>query len=392
MNIYKRQSLNILFYAKTPYQLLIMSYLALTFKQEENCKLNLILIIDAPLDKCWQNYDKSIWNDVICRKLTFYPDTSYTKVKYLAEYLGYFFHDKYEKINLSNYLYSQNNNLNYFFFSNGDDILVPLILEKYPGCISYCVSEGSASYNIGQLNGSKLKRMIKLTLLNFYNILHGGPFLTDGVFNIEGGENVNGYIDTRIDKATERFKQKRILYEIALSDLTQKSKQIIQLPKEFECKIKNKPKALFMTGCLSEDSDIDESDELDFYQKVILTFQKKGFQVFIKPHPREKNKKINKLKMHINDVVFLDRMQSIPAEVLFTRIKFQALCGILTSAIWNGYDLGVSEKYFMLPFLYKQSGGYKRFDINAINNEIRFQNNVFYPESWEEFQKQLNFK
>ncbi|ORU01437.1 hypothetical protein D081_0256 [Anaerovibrio sp. JC8] len=273
--------------------------------------------------------------------------------------------------------------VNAFFFSSGDNAIVPPIIQMFPEAIVNCVGEGSVSYaiEIKRQKTNFIKKYIKNTLYSVISYLYGFP-LNDSYYKIHGDESVNVFIDARPEKANALFGSKRILIKYNWDDIKKEIGEIVKVEKIILPQdINGKKTAILLTEPLSEGGFVLERDEIDFYQNIIHRLQSRGYTVYIKPHPRESSNKRNLLHM---DDCLLNDLSGLPIEALFSLLNIEILIGLGTSALWNAYDMEIAQKYVAVEKIYEEQSTGKKIVFNG--GTIKEKSNVIHPHSWKEFE------
>lgn len=385
-----RNSTHFVFYAYTPYQYYIMSYIVLNIKNRYH-DAKCVLIKHKLLNNTLGNFKIDFWdkiveyNDSIVESFDFWGIKKEGFFKWHKNNSGFF--NEIKKV------ISQLDRVDFFIFSSGDNMIVAAAKQYFPNAVLVNVGEGSASYNerFKLLQNKKtfknhIKSIAKVCLTKLLGKIYRIKLGNDIFYRpMSGGDDVSFYIDTHMDKVVEFFTRNRVLVNISTVELRGNVNHIIN-PKVFEmipAELLSGNAVLLLTDRLSEDGFLNETDEISFFQKLIDIYRKKGYEVFLKPHPRESLDKIN----IINNADILDNLQGIPIEVLFSVIKVKILTCIGSSAAMNAYDYGVAEKYVMLNNLYFNIIEQKKPLIKKLgdnNGCLDSGDNVYHPNSWDD--------
>lgn len=376
-------------YAYTPYQLLIMSSLAVAFR-EKYPSSRIILIRHTMLETTSSYFNMDIWDCVIP-----YDGSHIEPINFFGFYRTWRLHKWYrnvkEQLDLVNKVLKKLPALNFFLFSSGDSILIPAIKKQCPQGIFINVGEGSVSYNrnYGTIyEGGKwreTKWLCKVFLFLLIRLWFGVALPYDAFHRtIDGGKHVHVFADVRPELATETFRRNRILLRLSWKDISARYKKLLD-PSVWSLipdPLKKGGAVLFLTTRLSEDGFISLEEEINFYQKVIHEFSTKGYQVFIKPHPRESVQKLSGLSAQ---AVVLDQLHSIPLEILFQLIQVRYYVDITSSSEWNAYEMKIAKKFIILNNLYYNV-------VDQIKPLIKYHGdnaggipegeNIFRPISW----------
>ncbi len=386
--------LNFVFHAYTPYQLLVMSYIALVCKQNFP-KVKCILIRNELLLKSQQFFNWKIWNQIIEDDTGQLGGIDFLGFRHVGTFFSWAKNIRKVFKTLEKVL-GQLPDVHAFFFSSGDNVLIPAIRGKNRQAILVCVGEGSASYNVNtEIQHSsgimyRLKQWGKVHLFGVLRRFTTVPFQVDDFERpMDGGKEVNAFIDVRPRAASESFRRKRWLWQISFENMRNEFPNIIKrgafsiIPDG----LKDGSAALLITTRLSEDNFVTQKVEMEFYKSVIDIFKENGVTVYIKPHPRESLEKFSLLG---NDVILLSGIQAIPFEILLYVIRVRYFVNIASSACWNAYDAKVASCYVMLNNLY--------FNVVSQNIPlIRYYNDmggclgdvdgVVRPDTWDELRR-----
>jgi hypothetical protein len=209
---------------------------------------------------------------------------------------------------------------NVFFFTD-TDIQNRLIIKLIRTKLSILIEEGIGLYQKDSL--FSLKSLIRSTLF----------FLKTGfMFYLHPMEQGNrGLHDILICRYPKQLpKHKRFKHETVQFDSMYSNLVLDFFAKKSIKKSNIKIDAIFFGTPISETGFLKRTEELDLLRRTIKKFNKEGFSVYIKPHPREDFSKYNEF----SDLLIHDFKQMI-AEVLIRIIKPQYAISFSSSVLLN---------------------------------------------------------
>lgn len=364
------------FYAYTPFQFLLMNYIALNIKTVET-DVKLILIKNILLEKSWKYFRTEHWDKILPYKGGAFDIAVIKRIGSIYNT----HHNNLDVIKNADEVLSNIEGANFFFFASGDDFLIPRFIEKYPAACVIGIGEGSGAYvniNKTKTQANLLYKLAKNIYHKCLNQVYGFDDVKKYVTNMDGGSNVNAFIDFRPDELGKTFCDGRILYKLPIENIKNSIGNIVKkIPKI------NFPKRsfLFLTSGLDEFADLEEWCN---FMELLSQSIPKDIEIYIKPHPRENMAKFNAIsdRYHI-----LEQVSSVPIEILFMYMKFDVVGTVISSAIWNAYDLNVANKYVMLNVLYKNNVTQKNIIFvqgNKNDPVLQKGHDVFIPNNWNE--------
>lgn len=364
------------FYAYTPFQFLLMNYIALNIKTVET-DVKLILIKNILLEKSWKYFKTEHWNKILPYKGGAFDIAVIKRIGSIYKT----HHNNLDVIKNADEVLSNIEGVNFFFFASGDDFLIPRFIEKYPATCVIGIGEGSGAYvNIKKTKNQEtlLYKFAKNVYHKCLNRVYGFDDVKKYVTNMDGGKNVNAFIDFRPDELGKTFSEGRILYELPIDIIRNGINRIVKNVPNIKL---GRRSLLFLTSGLDEFTDFQEwCNFMEFFCKNIP----EDVEIYIKPHPREDMAKFDYLSSRFH---IMHQLASVPVEIWFMYMKFDIISTVVSSAIWNAYDLNAANKYIMLNVLYKDNVHQKNrifVQGNANAPVLQKGDNVLIPKTWDE--------
>lgn len=106
---------------------------------------------------------------------------------------------------------------------------------------------------------------------------------------------------------------------------------------------KQKVSVLLITGPYSDSGEMTEEEEFSLYKKM-LDLVPRGYEIVIKPHPRENIKKVESFCQLYNCKMIDEKYQNLPVEILITKNNFEYILGIWTSTLLYATKLSNKSK------------------------------------------------
>lgn len=366
-------------YVTTSYQILIASYIVIEIKKHFG-NLKSQLIYDAYLKGTLEYYSEEIWDDYI----------EFNVYNHCVDWHCYnifkgnvCFYENNKK--LISALESMNGKLQetqIIIFSSGDSIVPYHLKKKYNKALFVLFSDGLASYKEG-LSIELENRIIREKKLIWKFFIYFVRKLYDAVFKynfpkpsdllICGNNDVDIYMDFNINMARDVFKLNRINYEISI----EKVKSVIDKIISDRCQllfieIESKKIMLFFSQCFAEDNKYPIAWDVDYIKRINKFCKEKGYDLLVKPHPRDSVQKINSIK---NICRVEDSIKMLPFEILCMKSSFECLATVSSSTIINAYNLHASKEYIVFEedyIKYLKGKGYDGGKLSVSNAFNRF--------------------
>ncbi|MEG9327955.1 polysialyltransferase family glycosyltransferase [Salinimicrobium catena] len=221
------------------------------------------------------------------------------------------------RLNFKNIQYS-NSISNFITFSEKSLISQLILKDLNTSTKVWCIDEGVGPYRKRQ----RRDFLIKLLYKGFTPFLIGFQY---DFFRVLGTHN---RIDALVLRIPSKNKKVISFQEFGLN----------QTPSRDPYSGERSNNILVLTGPYSEDSKILKKEEISIYSKVIKLLTKKGFNIIIKPHPRELIEKYSTFRAYSN-LAFIEYNKSSEELDYF---QFDYIVNFYSSAvidiISHGYD------------------------------------------------------
>lgn len=379
-----KNDITLVVYVLSTHQLLESSLIILLLKKELNIQVKTVLIYHNSVEQITAYYNMSMWDEVI--EVSGNSWFSPLKMKHLLNIRKWYKSNKEAIAQLESIKSIKIANI--FIYSNGDTIFVNKFINEHPEAIIINVSDGTNSYmdsfgSHSTKSDSCLKVIINELRYRLLSIIFSCKITPDMMTPISGNVSTNFYWDFNIDIVNEAYSQKRILIGKPLHDLKEYFKDVFNYKNVNIPPMKRKC-VVFLSNLFSDGAWklCTESDEIKFDIKYLNPFIDRGYQVFIKPHPKENLAKLKKLGCNVD---ILSTLRDAPFELLINEKKFDYIVSVGSNAMVNAINLQMADNYIILDKVFctevPTSREYVNFtDYANLTNE----NNVYFPDNIEE--------
>ena len=340
----------IVVYVLSTYQLFESALVISLMEKELNTNVKTVLICHESVERVSCYYNMEIWDTVI--KLSGYSWFSPGSINDLLNIKQWYRRNR-EALNQVENVKAIKR-ANFFIYSNGDTVLVNKFIDMHPEAIIVNVSDGAAAYVGISKEPIGKKNIIKKIIINLHykilSMLFSCKLSPSVMTNIYGNSSTNVYWDFNVDMVHETCAQNRIVIGRPLSELKSFYKDIFNFDNIKFPAIKGKS-VIFLSNLFSDGAWklCSETDEINFNIKYLEPFIKNGYQVFVKPHPKENMDKLKKMGAHVE---VLDHLRDAPFEVLVNEEKYDYIVSVGSTAMINAINLQMAHNYVILDNIF----------------------------------------